>query len=80
MSDATSTGKYSIFTVGVDSVIQLKPEGPAGESQFYTAEAETTESGGTETQFLTLRRVTVSTEGTKLAGMPAEKFKRIRKP
>lgn len=77
-SAKAETGLFAIITVKGKAVLQFKPDLATSKGAFYLAEAEKKTAAGGEQQRLTLTEVTVSIDGTNLAGSPPVIFERIK--
>jgi hypothetical protein len=74
----TETGLFILLTVKGKAVMQFKPESAPSKPEFYLASAEKRTTAAGEQQLLTLTKVTVSMDGTNLAGSPPVVFERIK--
>lgn len=77
-SNRSDTGLFAIITVKGKPVIQFKPDLAGKKSEFYLASADKKTVAGKEQQTLTLTEVTVSMDGTNLAGSPPVNFERVK--
>jgi len=77
-SGRTEQGLLAIITVKGNPVIQFRTNTAGEKSHFYLAAADKKETPSGERQTLTLTEVTVSIEGTNLAGSPPVVFERLK--
>lgn len=77
-SNGREKGLFAIITVKGKTVFQFKPDLPDAKSEFYLVAAEKRAITGGERQILTLTKVSVTMDGTNLAGSPAVIFERSK--